>query len=86
MNQQPAYIIGINTKSLKIAVPAKIIGVVIIEIEDIPLRPYFHVMWRDKKEDWIPIDDIANYKIMSLDETVQYKKIYEKKCGMEWRR
>jgi len=64
-----AYYVGIHRYSFKTGKPAEIIGVGIVTPDKGRSRLCYHIIWADdQSEDWVPIDDTANYKIISFDD------------------
>jgi len=72
MTRDKAYLIGTHKYSSKSGIPAEIIGVEFIKPEgDLNVRLCYHIQWADMVEDWIPISDNSNYKIVSFDDILQ---------------
>lgn len=69
MIRDKAYLIGINPYSFRKGEPAEIVGVELLIPEGgLKKRLCYHVMWADKGEDWIPVADDENYKIISFED------------------
>lgn len=68
MIRDEAYLVGIHRYSYKSGKPARIIGVDIITPEKGKPRPCYHIEWADKTEDWMPIEDNVNYKIIGFED------------------
>lgn len=68
MIRDKAYLVGIHRYSFKSGKPAEIIGVEIVTGVSAKPRLCYHVMWSDKTEDWIAVEDSANYKIISFED------------------
>lgn len=66
MTRDKAYLVGIHRYSFRSGEPAEIIGVEIITPDDkLEPRLCYHVMWRDKVEDFIAVDG-GHFKIISF--------------------
>lgn len=63
-----AYLVGVHRYSFKSGKPAKIVGVEFVTPEKGEPRLCYHVVWADKTEDWIPVKDNSNYKIISFEQ------------------
>ena len=69
MTTDEAYYVGIHRHSFKAGIPARIIGVKFVSPnEGRKRRLCYHVQWSDKTEDWVPVEDHGNYKIISFDD------------------
>jgi len=66
MTRDKAYFVGIHRYSNKSGKPAEIIGLEWITPVGLEPRLCYHVQWADKTEDWLPINDMANYNIISF--------------------
>jgi len=68
MTRDKAYLVGVHRYSFKSGKPAEIIGVEMVTPENGKPRLCYHIMWSDKVEDWIAVEDSANYKIISFED------------------
>lgn len=68
MTRDKAYLVGTHRYSSKSGKPAEIIGVEIVTPENKKPRLCYHIMWNDKVEDWVAVEDSANYKIISFND------------------
>ena len=71
MESERAYYVGTHRHSFRPGKPAEIIGVVFVNPPDDTPRACFHVRYEDGAEDWNPICDTYNYKIVRAN-TVEY--------------
>lgn len=65
-----AYLVGINRYSFRAGIPAEIMGVDFVTPDNRVRRLCFHVRWRDRYEDWVPIEDNSNYEVISFTDLV----------------
>lgn len=68
MTRDKAYLVGVHRYSFKSGKAAEIVGVEIVTPENGKPRLCYHIMWSDKTEDWIPVEDSSNYKIISFED------------------
>jgi hypothetical protein len=68
IKRDKVYFIGIHRYSHKSGIPAEIIGVEMITPQDLEPRLCYHIEWSDKTEDWVQIDDVTNYKIITFSD------------------
>ena len=68
-----AYYVGAHRYLLKSGIPAEIIGVHMVTPEDLDPRLYYHIRWADLTEDWVPIADSDNYKIISFEDIFRWR-------------
>jgi len=70
MTLDEAYLVGVHRYSFKSGKPAKIVGVDFVTPENGKPRLCYHIMWADKTEDWVAIEDSSNYKIISFEQVL----------------
>ena len=63
-----AYYIGTSVHSFRSGEPAKIIGVKTFYREDLHPVVCFNIVYGDGKEDWCPVSDFDNYKLLADNE------------------
>lgn len=68
MKRVKAYLVGIDINSYRPGDPAEIIGVELVTPEKGSSRVCYHILWDDKTEDWVPIEDIRSYKIIGFQD------------------
>ena len=73
MVRDKAYYVGTHPHQLKRGKPAEIVGVEVITPKGDKPRLCYHIMWNDKTEDWVPVSDTDNYKIISFDDILSGK-------------
>ena len=66
MIRDKAYFVGIHRYSNKSGKPAEIIGVEMVTPQGLEPRLCYHIQWSDMVEDWVPVCDTSNYKIISF--------------------
>jgi hypothetical protein len=66
MTRDKAYFVGINRYSNRSGKPAEIIGVEIVTPYGLEPRLCYHIQCSDMTEDWVPVHDTSNYKIISF--------------------
>ena len=78
MESTNLYYIGTHPYSFRSGEPAEIIAVGLYESGEGKKVPCFHVKFADGIEDWSPISDFGNYKVISMDCIKQtYEEIKE---------
>ena len=70
MTLDEAYLVGVHRYSFKSGKPAKIVGFDFVTPENGKPRLCYHIMWADKTEDWVAIEDSNNYKIISFEQVL----------------
>lgn len=68
MKRDKAYLVGVHRYSKRGGEPAEIIGVEMVTPKNNTSRLCYHIMWADKEEDWLPVADSENYKIISFED------------------
>jgi hypothetical protein len=68
MTRDKAYLVGVHRYSFRSGKPAEIIGVEMVTPENEKPRLCYHIMWSDKVEDWIAVEDSVNYKIVTFED------------------
>lgn len=68
MTQVKAYLVGIHRYSFRSGTPAEIVGVEIVIPDKGKPRVCYHVLYDDKTEDWVSVEDNTNYKIISFED------------------
>lgn len=63
-----AFLVGTNPGSFRPGAVAEIIGVVFFTPPGLEARPCYHVRFGDGKEDFVPVADTENFRIISEDE------------------
>lgn len=72
---EDAYYVGTNIHSYRYGEPAKIVDVKTLYIEN-RVAVCFHIVFADGKDDWCPLSDYENYKILTDKEvTVSYSEV-----------
>ena len=69
-----AYLIGTHSISFRRGVPAEILTVVFFKHEDNAPRLCYHVRFKDGKEDYTPVCDADNYKVITKEEAEELLK------------
>lgn len=62
---EDAYLVGINSNSFRAGIPALIVGLKILDIRE-EKRICYHIRFSDGYEDFTPLIDVENYKIISF--------------------
>lgn len=71
MKLDKAYFVGISKHSFRAGTPAEIIGIIMVSIEVHPTpRPNFHIRFSDGTEDYVPIIDSDNYKLITFTDII----------------
>jgi hypothetical protein len=71
MKTDKAYYVGIHRYSHKSGIAAEIIGVGMITHDNISEpRLCYKIQWYDGVEDWVPVSDSDNYKIISFQDVL----------------
>jgi len=65
MTKEAAYLVGIHRYSFQAGKPAEILGVHFYTPDLDEPRPCYLVLYADDRIDMVPLDDSANYKIIS---------------------
>ena len=73
MTRDKAYFVGIHRYSNKSGKPAEIIGVEMVTPQGLEPRLCYHIEWSDKTEDWVPVHDTSNYKVISFTDILEGK-------------
>ena len=68
MTRDNAYYIGTNLHSFRPNIPAEIVGVEWVSPVEKESRLCYHIRWADSTEDWAPISDSENYKIITFQD------------------
>lgn len=68
---KPAYYVGTNSHSYRQGEPALILEVVTFDRQDKSSTVCFRVKYGDGKEDFCPISDYDNYKVLCFDDVRQ---------------
>lgn len=63
-----AYYVGTHQYSFRSEEVAKVVGLNTIYRDDLPPRVCFHIVFADGKEDWCPVEDVENYRLLTSDE------------------
>ena len=71
MNINKAYYVGTNTHSFKAGIPAEIVGVAWCEPMALNPRLCYHIRYSDSTEDFVPVSDTSNYKIISFNDILK---------------
>jgi hypothetical protein len=69
MEKEKVYLVGIHRYSYKAGIPGEIIGADMIYNEELHSENghiCYHVKWSNGDEDWVPIYDNKNYKIITF--------------------
>lgn len=64
-NISKVFYVGISKYSFRAGEPAVIIGVAMIAEDNRHPRPCFHIRFKNEEEDYVPINDRDNYKLIS---------------------
>lgn len=74
MEIDEAYLVGINRNCFRAGIPTKVIGVKFIKPDGLDIiRECYHIEWYDGLEDWIPLMDTKNYKLISFRNILEGK-------------
>ena len=73
MTEDKAYFVGVHKFSHKSGVPAEILGIIWVTPDGLEPRLCYHIQWADRCEDWVPISDTANYKVISFSDILAGK-------------
>ena len=73
MTREKAYFVGVHRYSNKSGKIAEIIGVEIVTPKGLEPRLCYHIQWSDKTDDWVPVHDKLNYKIISFTDISEGK-------------
>lgn len=65
MKVEKSYLVGIHRYSYNAGKPGEIIGLVWMTPMGLPKRLCYHVKWKDGTQDYFPVIDSANIRIIS---------------------
>ncbi len=75
MTFDKAYLISTHEMSFRRGKPAEIIGLIWVQPDNFENRLCYHVKWSDSVEDWVPLKDSGNFKIVSFSDIVKNYKL-----------
>lgn len=61
---EDAYYVGTNAHSYRSLEPARIVGIKTVYTEN-RVSVCFHIVFADGKDDWCPVSDYENYKVLT---------------------
>ncbi len=73
MIREKVYLVGIHRYLFRAGEPAEILGVEEITPENGTPRLCYHVLWSDKVEDSLRLDEIHLYKFIAFNDIVDNK-------------
>lgn len=68
MSTKIEYIVGVHLYCFRPGDPAQILDSVLYSSDNLSNRPCLHVIFSDGVEDYIPISDLDNYRILKTEE------------------
>lgn len=61
---EDAYYVGTSIHSYRYGEPARIVGIKTLYVEN-RTAVCFHIVFADGKDDWCPVSDYENYKVLT---------------------
>lgn len=80
---EDAYYVGTHQYSFRSGEVARVVGLKTVYRDDFPPRVCFHVIFADGKDDWCPVEDTENYKLLTAEEV---KLEFSIDLGEKWRK
>lgn len=74
MKTNRAFYVGTHHYSFRNGEPAEILGVETCFPENHEATICFHIIYHDGKEDWCPVSDVENYKLLREDQVIKAYK------------
>lgn len=71
---EKAYLVETSNGAFRKGVPAEVLNLVFFKREDRTLRLCYHVRFKDGKEDYTPVCDTDNHKVITKEEAEQLLK------------